>query len=210
MKIKKEIQAVCVKYGVKAGGYQSTWEELQALSVIHKSGAVVRDFTAYLEECQGDDFPQGAVSKYLHVAPDRLSADTPGAAAAFRDPEVVSLARELTYLSDGQISFGDKHRVRLAEVLKEFTALEIQSVFRSWLQDQDLTDPKNLGYLPGNFVQKVDGLAYTARRKAEEAKQAQKDRDTAVARLQAEAEADRLKREADKTQENNLVDAVFG
>jgi uncharacterized protein YdaU (DUF1376 family) len=206
---KAEMTGVGVRCGQKVKGYDNTWDELRILGIAHGYSAVVRDFEEFLNETPGNEYPKGALVAYSWAAADRLRADSPVQASA-KDPEVVSLARELTYLSDGQISFGDKHRVRLAEVLKEFTAVEIQSVFRTWLQDQDLTDPKNLGYLPGNFVQKVDGLAYTSRRKAEEAKQAQKDRDTAVARLQAEAEADRLKREGTKNQENNLVDPVFG
>jgi hypothetical protein len=192
MRIKKELQAVCGGFGVKAGGYQSTWEEIQALAIAHSVGAVTRDFTAYLEEFQGDDFPQGAVSKYAHVASDRLSSHTAPLAAAARDPEVVSLARELTYASKGLVAFQDKQRARLGEVLKEFSAVEIISAFAVWFGDQDTSDPKNVSFLAGKFVQIADSLCYTSRRQKQESEEARLLRDQTAARLQSEAEQERL------------------
>lgn len=208
MKIKKELQAVCAAFGEKPGGYQSTWEDAQALAVAHSVGAVVRDFTSWMEENQGDDFSYGPVSKYLQVAHARLSIDSTPASFALKDPEVVSLVRELSYLSDGQVSFMDKQRVRLAEVLKEFSAAEITSAFSAWLADQDTSDPKNLSFLPGKFVQIVDGLAYSARKKKQEAEQAKIDRDRTARRLQDEAETARLLREAEKDREADLFDPL--
>jgi hypothetical protein len=208
MRIKKELQAVCGGFGVKAGGYQSTWEDIQALAVAHSVGAVVRDFTAYLEEFQGDDFPNGAVSKYAQIASDRLSRDTAPLQQAIRDPEVVSLVRELSSLSDGQIAFLDKHRGRLAEVLREFGSEDIIAAFRSWLIDQDLSDPKTLKWGAGDFVQKVDQIAYTARKKKSEAETTQAARDAAVRRLQNEAETQRLLREAQLDKEENCFDPL--
>jgi hypothetical protein len=208
MKIKKELQAVCAAFGEKPGGYQSTWEDAQALAVVHSVGAVVRDFTAWMEENQGDDFSYGPVSKYLQVASARLSVDSTPVSVALKDPEVVSLVRELSYLSGGQISFMDKQRVRLAEVLKEFSAAEITSAFTAWFADQDTTDPKNLSFLPGKFVQIVDGLAYAARKRKQESEQAQIARDAAVRRLQDEAETERLRREAEKDRESELFDPL--
>jgi hypothetical protein len=125
------------------------------------------------------------------------------------DPEVTSLARELAYLSNGEINFSDKQRIRFAEVLKEFTSEEIKSAFKSWLDDQDLSEPKNVSFLPGQFVQVVDGLAYASRRLKQEAEQAKIARDAAVAQLQAQAEAERLQREkAEKAEAANLFDPL--
>ena len=208
MKIKKELQAVCAGFGVKAGGYQSTWEEVQALAVVHSVGAVVRDFEEWMQEYQGDDFPQGAVSKYLHVAAARLGADSVGSGASAKSPEVVSLARELAYVSDGVLSFGDKHRIRLAEVLKEFSADEILSAFKIWIGDQDLNDTKNVQFLPGKFVHIADGLCYSAKRKKQETEQAKSARDAAVIRLQEEAEAERKRQEEEAAKEDSIFDPL--
>ena len=208
MKIKKELQAVCAGFGVKAGGYQSTWEDLQALAVVHSVGAVARDFEEWMEEYRGDDFPQGAVSKYLHVAAERLGADSVSAGASAKAPEVVSLVRELTYAAGGQLSFVDKQKIRLAEVLKEFTAAEIVSTFKTWLQDQDLTDTKNLTFLPGKFVQVVDSLSYCARRRGEEAKKTAALREAAVAQLQAQAESERAEAEKKKLADEQIFDPL--
>jgi hypothetical protein len=208
MKIKKELQAVCAGFGVKAGGYQSTWEEIQTLATVHSVGAVVRDFEDWMQEYRGDDFSQGAVSKYLHVAAERLGVDSVGSAASAKSPEVVSLVRELVYAADGQLSFIDKQKIRLAEVLKEFSSAEILSVFKTWLQDQDLTDTKNLTFLPGKFVQVVDSLAYCARRRGEEAKKTAALREAAVAQLQAQAESERAEAEKKKLADEQIFDPL--
>lgn len=208
MKIKKEIQAVCAAFGEKPGGYQSTWEDAQALAVAHSVGAVVRDFTAWLEENRGDDFPYGVVSRYVQIASDRLSPSIAPAAATLKDPEVVSLARELSYLSDGQIAFLDKQKIRLSEVLKEFTAEEITACFKSWLEEQDLSDLKNLSFLPGKFVQLVDGRAYALRKKRTEQTVAVKERAAAVIKLQQEAETARQESERARLAEENAFDPL--
>jgi hypothetical protein len=208
MKIKKELQAVCGGFGIKAGGYQSTWEEMQTLAIVHSTGAVVRDFSAWLEEMQGDDFPQGAVSSYAHVAHGRLSGPTNSITAAAKDPEVVSLVRELTYASEGKIAFQDKQRARLAEVLKEFSAAEIKSVFSAWLAEQDLSDPKNVSYLAGKFVQIADSLCYSARRRKQEADDARVLREDMARKLQAEAEQEREVAARKKQAEEDVFDPL--
>jgi hypothetical protein len=193
MKIKKQLQAICAGFGVSGKGYQATWEEAQALGIVHSVGAVSRDFEAWMTENQGDDFPYGAVSAYLQVASSRLSGPTAPLGASIRDSEVVSLARELSYASGGLISFMDKQRVRLAEVLKDFTAAEIKAAFTSWLADQDTNNPKNVTFLAGKFVQMADGLAYATRRRKQESDKLQIARDALARKLQDDAEAERQK-----------------
>ena len=204
--LKKNFTKVALDYGVKLGGYQSTWDDLKILADEHGSGALVRDFDSWLSE--GHDFNDGVLSAYSRLASDRLSSDSAPALASARDPEVVSLVRELTYLSDGQISFLDKQRVRLAEVLKEFSGPEILSAFKVWLQDQDLNDPKTSQYGPGKFVQIVDSLCYSARKRKQESDQAAKDREIAVKRLQEEAELDRKEIEKARQEEESAFDPL--
>jgi len=204
--LKKTFTKVALDYGVKLGGYQSTWDDLKILADEHGSGALIRDFDSWLSE--GHDFNDGVLSIYARIAQDRLSTDTTPASVTLKDPEVVSLVRELTYLSTGQISFLDKQRVRLAEVVKEFSAPEIISVFKVWLQDQDLNDPKTSQYGPGKFVQIVDSLCYSARKRKQESDQAAKDRAATVLKLQEQAEADRVKAEKARLQEENSFDPL--
>lgn len=187
-KISKEIQLAC---GGRSKVYPQQDEQLRALEVEHSRSAVVTDFRTFLQENEGDDFRYGPVSAYLNIASDRLSSDTTQAVASLKDPEVVSLARELSYLSGGQISLLDKQRIRLAEVLKEFSAAEITSAFSAWYADQDTSDPKNVSFLAGKFVQIVDGLAYAARKKKQESEQVRIARDATARKLQEEAEAER-------------------
>ena len=207
MRIKKELQAVCGGFGVKAGGYQSTWEEIQALAVAHTVGGVVRDFTAYLEEYQGDDFPQGAVSKYLQVASSRLSSDTVPATRAAKDPEVVSLARAIMRASQNEITLLDKQKVRLSEALSEgFTTDEILAGFKEWFSKQDVA--KDGPFLAGKFAQQAADLAYGVREARKEAEATSSAREAAVLRLQAEAETERQAAEAKKVAEELIFDPL--
>jgi uncharacterized protein YdaU (DUF1376 family) len=195
MKIQDEIQSVCVGFGVKAGGFKSNWDEMNVLAVQFKRGAVVRDFTDWMEENQGDDFPKGPVVAYLRVAVDRLSGGTTSVSVVLKSPEVVNLVRELSYAAGGQMAFADKHRVRLAEVLKEFSAEEIKSAFKVWLEANDLSDPYTSKGAANNFAQTADQLCYSAREQKKEVAQTKIAREAAVARLQEEAETDRQARE---------------
>ncbi len=204
---KAEMTSVGARQGVAVKGYDNIWDDLKILAVAHGYQTVVNDFEEYLSENSGNEYPKGALQSYSWTAADRLRSDSPVQASA-KDPGVVSLVRELSYLSDGQISFMDKQRVRLAEVLKEFSAAEIKSVFSAWLADQDTSDPKNLSFLPGKFVQIVDGLAYAARKKKQESEQAKVARDLTAKRLQEEAEAERVQREVEKSKEAELFDPL--
>lgn len=123
-------------------------------------------------------------------------------------PAVASLAAKLTYASDGLIAFQDKQRARLAEVLKEFEAAEIKQVFSAWLEDQDLSDPKNLSFLPDKFVQTADSLCYTNRRKKREAEENRAKKDAHSRRLQAQAEQERRAAEARQREEDELFDPI--
>jgi uncharacterized protein YdaU (DUF1376 family) len=207
MKLKDELTKIAAQYGAKAGGHKGTWDDVKALGIAHGTGAVARDFEEWIQENQGDDFPYGAISSYLKSAEDRLRSDSPLQASA-KDPEVVSLVRELSYASGGLVCFLDKQRARLAEVLKEFTAEEIKSAFKTWVETQDLNDTKNLSYAPGKFVQIVDNLAYSARKQKQEAEKAKTLRDATALRLQEEAEIDRQAREKMKQADENIFDPL--
>ena len=196
MRVKKEIPAICESIlGKLPERAQWAWAALADLEKSHKSSLVVADFRDWASENAGDDFPRGILKAYLDIASDRLGSTSTPPQASAKDPEVVSLVRELSYVSGGLVCFLDKQRARLAEVLKEFSAEEIKSAFKTWLDNQDLNDPKNLSFLPGKFVQIVDNLAYSARRQKQESEKAKIQRDAMAARLQEEAEIDRQARE---------------
>ena len=100
MKAKKEIPAICeAVFGKLPERSQWVWSAISDLERSHKASAVVMDFREWASENVGDDFPKGILTAYLQVASDRLGSDKTGAGAAFKDPEVVSLTRELTYAS---------------------------------------------------------------------------------------------------------------
>lgn len=209
MKAKKEIPAICeAVFGKSPERAAWAWEAIADLERAHKSSAVVLDFRNWAAENVGDDFPKGILKAYLDVASERLGSASLPAGRAAKDPEVVSLVRELAYISDNRLGFVDKQKIRLAEVLEEFSAAEILSVFRTWLEDQDLDDPKNCQYGAGKFVQIADQLCYAARKRKQEAEQQAKDRQAMSQKLQARADAERLEAEAAKKAEEAAFDPL--
>jgi hypothetical protein len=201
MKLKDELTKIAAQHGAKAGGYKTTWDGIKSLGVAHGTGAVATDFSGFMEEYHGDDFPAGAVVSYLRVAAERLTASTAPAAVASKDPRVIGLIRELTYLSGDKVTFQGRHKVALADLLAEYSPEELIGVFQTFVQDKDLEDSYILKFITQNFLDAADGLAYSARKRKQEIEANQAARDAAVRRLQDQAETERLQREAQKDQE---------
>jgi hypothetical protein len=131
---------------------------------------------------------------------------------ASKDPRVTALIRELTYLSDGKVTFQGRHKVTLSELLETYTPDELISVFQTFIGDKDLEDPYTLKFIAQNYLDAADGLAYTARRKKTEAESEQIIRAAAIKRLQEEAESELRASEAARKNEeeafNPLKDVV--
>ena len=200
MKSKKEIPAICeATFGKLPERSQWVWSAIADLERVHKASSVVMDFRNWAEENVGDDFPKGILTAYLGVASERLGQS--GATVspqAHRNPEVLALTRELTYLSSGAAGFLDKHRTRLGEVLNSYSKEEVIEVWKAWVDEQGGDDPK---FWAGKFVQSVDDLCYTARRQKQEAEKSKVLRDQTATRLQEQAEQERLV----KAQQEKLV-----
>jgi hypothetical protein len=201
MKLRDELTKIAAQHGAKAGGYKTTWDEIKSLGVAHGTGSVATDFAGFMEEYHGDDFPAGAVVSYLRVAAERLTASTAPAAVASKDPRVVNLIRELIYLSGDKVTFQGRHKVMLADLLVDYSPEELIEVFKTFIQDKDLEDHYTLKYITGNYLDAADGLAYSARKRKQEAQVNQIAREAAVRRLQDQAETERLLREVQKDQE---------
>ena len=208
MKLKDELTKIAAGHGAKAGGYKTTWDEIKTLGIAYGTGSVATDFASFMEEYHGDDFPSGAVVSYLRVAADRLTACSAPAAVVSKDPMVVGLVREIAYLSDGKVTFQGRHKVMLAELLKENTPEDLLAAFKTFVEDKDLNDSYVLKYVTSNYLDAADGLCYSARKKSAERAQAEKDRAAAVARLQADAEANRKQQELERQKEQDVFDPL--
>ena len=204
MKLKDELTKIAAQHGAKAGGYKTTWDEIKTLGVAYGTGAVATDFTAYMEEYRGDDFPSGAVVSYLRSASDRLTTPTAPAAVVSKDPRVVGLVRELTYLSGDKVTFYGKQKVELSALLERYPEEELISVFKTFVSDKDMEDSYTLRHLAQNYIDAADGLAYSARKRKQEAEQAKIARDAKARELQETAEAER--QEAAKKQKEEEFD----
>ena len=207
-KLKESLGIVAAANGARLGGYDSTWEEIRLLSSAHGSGAVITDFREWLQETRGDDFPKGALVAYLRTAAERLVGDSAPATQAAKDPEVQHLIREITYASGDKVTFQGRHKVLLADLLKEYADTELLSIFRTFIESKDLEDPYTLKYIAQNFLDAADGLAYSARKKKKESEQYQIARDATARRMQEEAEAERAKRDEERAKEEAAFDPL--
>lgn len=207
MKLKAELTRIAAEYGAKAGGYKTTWESIKTLGIAHGTYAVANDFQKWMEDNQGDDFPFGAVAQYLYTASERLQVDSPITRAS-KTPETVNLTRELAFLSGGQLAFGDKHRVRLAEVLEEFSSDEIIAAFKTWLESNDLSDPYTAKGAANSFSQTADQLCYSARKRKAEMEAAKEQRDAMARRLELEAEEERARKAEAKANQEEIFDPL--
>lgn len=206
MRSEREIQVISQRvFGKTATFYGSAKSDLLALERSHKGSAVVRAFEEWATGL--DEPPNSPGIAFLAVADDLLAGETTAQQAA-KAPEVVSLVRELTYLSDGKVKFADRQKPLLAELAGEYPQTEILSVFRAWLDDQDLSDPRTVQYAAKNFVECADALCYSARRKKQERSEADAQREVAKLRLQEEAEAERIAAEGLKKDEELAFDPL--
>ena len=182
-------------------------EQIKRLESIHKKSAVLRSFG---EWCQGNkDNPDisDPVKSFVMEADDLLVGESPAQAVA-KDPVVVGLVRELTYLSGGKVTFQGRHKAALAELLGEYSAEELTMAFKTFIGDKDLEEPYTLKYITGNYLDAADGLCYSARKHKQESTEAQIARDAVVARLQSRAEAERIEREKAEQKESELFDPL--
>jgi hypothetical protein len=176
------------------------------LGVVHSVGAVVRDFEEWLSETTDERFLHGPVSAYLQVATGRLSGGGAASTVSAKDPEVVGLSRTITRASEGEITFLDKQKVRLAEALKEFTVEEIVAGFKEWFGKQDVA--KDGPFLAGKFAQQAADLAFNVREDRIEKARVEKSREITKIRLQQEAETARQESERAKKLEDEAFDPL--
>jgi len=208
-RFKDEMATIGVNHGFKVKAYDDAWAELKTLTTAHGSQAVLNDFDEFLSESEGEEFPKGVLQKYQYIAADRLLGNSPTSAKAeIKSPAVTDLCRELTYMSDGVISFIDKQKIKLAELLKDWTVDEIKAVFREWLDAQDVNDAKNVQYLPGKFVQIADSKCYSLRRSRQEKAAEAEARAAKVKELQEAAERDLEASRKKREEEEQVLDPL--
>ena len=208
VKIKQEITAVCYEFDLGAPeSYANIWQEMVALERGTSRGSVVNEFRVWAQQNQGDDFRGKPVSAYLR---SRQSGGIQTQKAA-SDPMVINLVRELAYRSDGAITFDDKAKAGLAaEIARGNTPDEIVAVFKRDFLPKVLADEFKMKRAGPLFVQEVDQLVSTARRKGQEKAQEAQVVAEAKERLETQAAAEREARRAAQTQEADAVEETLG
>ena len=203
MKIEKEIKQICLQSGFQAFGSREAWETLEAAARVHSRAAVVRDFEDWLQDQDAQAMFKSAVGLYSRIVHERLGADPTKVKQI--TPEVKALTAKLTQLSDSRISFDDRQRKRLVEVLGTYTEAEVISAYRKFLDVTDLEDQYTLKFAARNFAEKVEDLTAAARADAIERAAAEKQREEIRAQLLDE----KAKREAEQDAPQEPEEDIF-
>ena len=168
MKIKNEIAPVCYDIlGIPPESYADVWTRMNVRAKATSCGQVVNEFRAWAQENVGETFsgrPITAFLRYVERTPEVIRRS---------DPVLIRLVRELAYCSQGEVTFDDRAKVHLAKALADDNSVEdIVRVFKAdFLPTLNRDDKKQMQFAGWNFVQKVDQLVYTLRRKRQEREQ---------------------------------------
>jgi len=200
VKATKQIPILCQTIlGVKAKLYPEQTAMIQALEAEHKGSAVINAFSEWALEHRHDGI-RSPVAAFLREAEDLLGGSP--ARAVAKTPEVQNLARELSYLSKGEIQFDDRHKGRLAEHLSSgFSVEEITSAFKEFYGNLDKTDAGEMKFAAKKFSETADQLAYAAGRRKKEAAAQSALMESEKLRLEREAAEERAKRVAEQAAE---------
>jgi uncharacterized protein YdaU (DUF1376 family) len=168
-------------------------EGLRELFLVHKKSAVERAFEEWAMSKSDDLDIQDPIAAFLSVAEDYLVTET-ATTQAVDNPNVKTLTREISALTDGKVTFVDKHRIRLAKLLSEYSVVELIAAWKHWIETQDADEPK---FWAGKFVQAADDVCYAIRKKNELEATETRTRTETAAKLKAEAEATKPEPEPD-------------
>lgn len=210
MRAKKEIPVLCEQIlGVRAEAYAEVWNRINNYERANSSGQVIREFTEWANLNVHEEFHGKPVSAFLRSLENARPTEQKKAAA---DPTVVNLVRELAFLSDGEVTFDDKAKAGLAaEIERGNTVDEILHAFKvDFYPTVKDAENKTLRFAAMDFVQKVDQLIYKARRKRQEREQEALAVETTKKRLEEQAEAERIARQANQAKEREAVEETLG
>ena len=120
---------------------------------------------------------------------------------------ITLLLRAFGKVSDNRIVFWESYWPKLSDLLRAYSEKELVSAFKRFLDDLNLDDPMDRKFAAKNFLAVADSICKKARDDKAEREQEKVLRDQTVARLQAEAEQERLVK-AKKEAEEELFDPL--
>jgi len=124
--------------------------------------------------------------------------------ASVRNETIKTLTREWAKDTDGRVTFRDEERLRLSQLLLDYTEQELDEAFSRWWDRWDGEDC----FAGNTFVQVADNLCYAARHLEKERKEQEVAHDATKKRLQAEAEAERRLIEQHEREQADLFDPI--
>ena len=125
-------------------------------------------------------------------------------------PPCKQLAVDMARVSEGLVVFGKAHMPALTDLLRDYSAEEVVSVFRAFFTTVDTDNTKDLRYGPRNFLDGAETRLITARRLKQEreaqAAQLSAIKDKMQTERQAEIAAELAEREAAEAAEAELIE----
>lgn len=180
-------------------------EHIKSLELEHKATAVIRIFTQWALEHRHDEIRK-PVSAFLREADVLFGVSE--AQTVVSDARTKALGREIAYLTDNLVALTPKQKSQALQVMdgEGYTVEEAVAAFKEFWTNLDKGNGKNVELAPHNFVQKMDDLIYTARRKKQDKEREEAAIDATRQRMVAQAEEERRQLALKKAEEESLME----
>jgi len=175
--------------GVRIFPQDAGWADMASYARV-KGQSETRDaFETWAKERQGDEI-RYPLTDFLRVAEQYFDKKFSSSV------DVKPLILELSYLSDGRVTFNQKQSVEIARLLETCSDADIKSAFKEFL---DNLDENSVKYAGKDFSEKAEQIIYTQRKRKQQTEQtaAQLENVIASERHKAEAELAKLPEEFD-------------
>lgn len=210
MKAAKQIPIICqMILGTRADMTVENVERIKVLESLHKGSSVINVFTDWAR-LHKDDELRYPIRVFLVEAAELLSIGGSSCVSPQVSSDLKELTREITYLSDNKVSFNDKQRARLGEVLSEgYTPVEVIVAFKGFyapIQDNDYS----IRNAAKDFSQGASDLCYGVRRNAQKSEETEEQVEAARVRTLQTAELEHLEWEEKRRIEEEAMEDTLG
>lgn len=203
MKAKKQLPVLCYQLlGVRAENYADVLNQIEARAIVTSNGQVVREFEEWAADNQHEEFRGKPLTAFLRSLETEKVL---GAGAGPENPVVKAAGREIAYRTGNQVALNPKSKAILTTVVEEddYTVQEIVEPFMEFFNSLEAA---KIPYAGINFAQEASDRLYAARRKKVEKDTELGAIEVAKAKMQREAEEDRIRRAKEAELEAELME----
>lgn len=166
--------------GVRIFAGDQGWDEMNSLKRVHGGARVEEVFEEWASSVQ-DESVQYPLTTFLRVADGLI------AGRSHKASTVKPLILELSFMSDGAVTFNQKQSMEIARLAETYTVDEIKAAFREFVDGLDEFTTK---FAAKDFSEKAEQLIYTQRKRKEQTENTNRQLETIMAEERKKAEAE--------------------